>query len=133
MKFPETDYPTLVEGRIEGQIRCEALDGSDLYLPEQTGIIRDLKPFEKDGKTYAITHLQKKSKKGFLIMEPFIIHTYYWWHLQEFTQNPDGGWSWKPGTERGVYARTPGWRFDTDKKLVRPWVFSKGYAGGHWD
>ena len=62
MKIPDVLYPTVVEARISGPIRCESLDGKELYLPPQEGIIRDLKPFVQDGVTYAVTHLQKKSK-----------------------------------------------------------------------
>ena len=36
---------------------------------------------------------------------------------------------WKPGTEQGIYFRTPGWRWDTDLGMIR----TNGYAGLRWD
>ena len=121
-------YPTLIRGIIDGPIRCESLDGSELWLPPKEGILK-IPPFSQNGKTWSVTHLQKKASYFSLLFSPFIYHWGRFWHLQE--QDAQGNWF--PGTERGLYWRTPGWRWDSDPNLGSPWVFSKGYVGGHLD
>lgn len=70
------------------------------------------------------THLQKKSRCGFLLTWPFCFHVWFFWRKQK--QNKKG---WRPGTEQGIYGRTPGWRYDYDLGMIR----TNGYLGGHWD
>jgi hypothetical protein len=133
MNRPTVDYPTLVNGRISGPIRCESLDGTELWLPPQEGKLA-IVPFQKDGKWFGISHIQKKSNSFSLYFSPFSYHFGEFWHLQE--QDEKG--NWKPGTEKGIYIRCPfSWRWDVpgtvlDGKLEH-WIFSKGYAGGHLD
>ncbi len=127
MKRPTVLYPTLVKGIIYGPIRCESLDGSEMYLEGSNTsptYFDHFAPFEMKGKTWAVSHLQKKSPRFTLLFDPFIFHWGKFWKLQE-----DG----KPGTERGIYWRTPGWRRDLDPKLEIPWVWSWGFLGGHLD
>jgi hypothetical protein len=131
MKRPGVSYPTLIKGRISGPIRCESLDGSELWLPKQDGIL-SIPPFERDGKTWCVSHIQKRATFFSLLYDPFIFHFGKYWHLQE--QDERG--NWKPGTERGIYWRTPGWRWqipDAHSDLT-PWIWSWGRApGGHLD
>jgi hypothetical protein len=120
---PKVNYPTVIRGYVEGPLRLESLDGTEMYLEPQ-GELRNFQPVVIDGKTWAVTHLQKKSKRGWLLMSPYI---YHWWNFSEL-QIPG-----KPGSEKGIYWRTPGWRWDNDPHMARPWVFSKGYFGWHLD
>lgn len=80
---------------------------------------------EDDGRTI-LTHLQKYSHFGFMITRPFCIHFWLFWKLQE--RNPFLE-VWRPGTERGIYTRTPGYRWDKDLGMKWTW----GYFGLHWD
>jgi hypothetical protein len=75
---------------------------------------------------WVVTHLQKQSRCGFLLFWPFIFHVWFFVKKQEV--NGDG--DWVPGTERGFYARTPGYRYDfADQKYIR----TRGFVGGRWD
>ena len=76
-----------------------------------------------EGRTI-LTHLQKYSHFGFMITWPFCFHFWLFWKLQEWGE---GGWI--PGTEQGIYFRTPGWRWDIELGMKGTW----GYFGGHWD
>jgi hypothetical protein len=135
MNGPNVLYPTLVKGRIDGPIRCESVDGSELWLPNYGDCELHIEPFEKNGKMWCVSHLQKKAKYFSLRFDPFIYHWGKFWHRQEFTEEPDGVIHWKPGTERGIYWRTPGWRWNIPDKNsdMTPWIFSKGFFGGHLD
>lgn len=132
MKYPEELYPTVVEGVIYGPVRCESLDGSEMYLttPDEVTVFKNFKPFMKDGKMWAVTHLQKKSRKGWLKMSPQSYHRWWFWKLQE--QDEQG--NWKPGTERGIYFRKPfSWRWDVASTNGKHWIWTFGFLGGHWD
>lgn len=132
LKTPTVLYPTLVKGVIIApEIRCESIDGSELWLPSSYGEMwfQNARPFvHSDGKTYAISHLQKKATYFSLLYDPFIYHWGKFWHLQE--QRQDG--SWIPGTERGIYWRTPGWRWQKPDANSNgtPWIFSGGRIPG---
>jgi len=128
VKKPTSLYPAVLYGIISGPIRCESLDGSELWLPPRTGVLH-IEPFERDGKTYGVSHMQKASTFGYLIMRPFIIHVWHFFKLQ--AKDDNGGWM--PGTERGFYGRTFGWRWDVAGTNGEHWIFSKGFLGGHWD
>jgi hypothetical protein len=128
MKRPTCLYPTLARGIISGPIRCESLDGSEIWLPPANGILR-IEPFNKDGKTYAVSHMQKASSSGYLLMSPFIFHAWHFWKHQA----KDSAGGWLPGTEQGIYTRSPGWRWDVAGTNGEHWIFSKGFLGGHWD
>lgn len=124
-------YPTLVRGVIKGPIRCETFEGPEIWLPNQDGIIR-MEPFEANGLMYCVSHLQKKATYFSLLYDPFIYHYGLFWKLQE--QDDKGGW--KPGTEQGVYWRTPGWRWQKPdaKSDWTPWIWSWGrFIGTHLD
>lgn len=72
-----------------------------------------------------LTHLQKYSPFGLMLTWPFCFHFWLFWKKQQF----DGGGNWLPGTEQGIYFRTPGWRWDADLGMIWTW----GYFGLHWD
>lgn len=133
MKYPEVDYPTVVAGYIEGPLRWESLDGDELWFGYSYGRMSNITPLDFDGKTWGITHLQKKSRWGWLLMRPFCFHAWYFSKLQK--QDVHGNWI--PGTEKGWYVRTPGWRWDIAGTMIdgvlRHWIFTKGYFGRHWD
>lgn len=100
-------YPSAVFSFITGPVRTE----------------------EKDGRII-LTHLQKFSPFGFLVTWPFCFHFWVFWKLQEMTdEGAHHAEKWKPGTEKGIYGRTPGYRWDQDLGLKWTW----GYLGGHWD
>lgn len=134
-KCPEVLYPTLTHGVIDGPIRIESLDGSQDYLPPQSGVLH-IPPFEKDGKMWTVSHIQKKAKFFSLLYDPFIYHIGYFWKLQESYIDSNGVEIYKPGTEIGLYTRSMGWRWQRPdaKSKGSPWIFSGGrIPGTHLD
>lgn len=85
-----------------------------------TGPIR----VEKSGDRTILTHLQKYSHFGFMLTWPFCFHFWLMWRLQKGTEG-----NWEPGTEQGIYFRTPGYRWDADLGMK----FTRGYLGSHLD
>ena len=79
---------------------------------------------EQSGSQTILTHLQKYSWGGFMLTWPFCFHVWLFWKRQQVDQT-----GWYPGTEQGIYARTPGFRWDTELGMI----FTKGYIGTHWD
>lgn len=134
-KYPTVDYPTIDSGVIHGPIRCESLDGSEMYLEEDdVTVLNDFKPFVLNGKTWGVSHLQKRSKRGWLKVSPSCYHWWWFWKLQE----KDSNGQWISGSERGIYFRQPfSWRWDVAGTVIdgilRHWIWTKGYLGGHWD
>jgi len=86
-----------------------------------TGPIR----FEVSQDQNILTHLQKYSRFGFMFTWPFCFHFWLFWKLQDGS-DIDG---WQPGTEQGIYCRTPGYRWDAELGMKKTW----GYLGLHWD
>ena len=131
MKRPSVLYPTLVKGIIRGPIRYESLDGSQMYGPEREGNLR-IPPFEMDGKMWCVSHIQKKAKYFSLTFDPFIYHFGKFWHLQETFIDGNGVEIYKPGTEQGIYFRTPGWRWQRPDQRSNwtPWIWSWGRVPG---
>ncbi len=142
MKTPTVLYPTIIEGVVSGNIlRLESLDGSELLLSSKSvdvikGVSHDGEawqlsnagPFVFFGKTWGISHIQKWSHWGWLKVNPDCFHRWWFWR----TQQQDARGHWLPGTERGFYFRKPfSWRWQIDEK--QPWIWTKGYLGGHWD
>lgn len=128
---PTVAYPTLVRGIISGPIRCESADGTEIWLQPRKGPFR-LEPFRLGGKVFCVSHLQKKSSYFSLLFDPFIYHQGVFWHLQE--QDIEG--TWQPGTEKGIYWRTPGWRWQLPDKNSNGtnWILSGGrIPGAHLD
>lgn len=79
-------------------------------------------------KQEVLTHLQKYSTCGFLITYPLCFHVWLFWKKQEY-EVVNEEVRWKPGTEQGIYMRTPGFRYD--KELGMKWTW--GYGGLRWD
>jgi len=138
-KRPTVLYPTIVQGTIRGPfIRCESLTGPELLLPRADfpNEFRNFGPFQKGEHTYFVCHLQKAAYAFSLRYNPFIYHWCHGWKPQEFTRNPDGTITWKPGTEKLLYWRTPGWRWQMPDAVSdwTPWIFSGGrIIGTHLD
>lgn len=104
---PSKQYPRTVLALVTGPIRTE--------LSEDRTIL---------------THLQKYSHFGFMFTWPFCFHFWLFWTLQSYWESEDGSSRcWIPGTEQGIYFRTPGYRWDTDLGMKWTW----GYFGLHWD
>lgn len=142
MSYPSQKYLTIISGEIWGPIRYEALDGSE-YFDEKNIACRfhNFTTFEKDGKMWEISIIQKKSPKGWLNTSPF---GYYWWNqskLQEQKIVDEGNGpflKWITGTERGLYFRCPfTWRRDIAGTMIdgqlRNWVHSGGHLGRRFD
>lgn len=144
---PTVEYPTIVEGVVEGQfLRLESLDGSERFINRPyveyredgalsilQGVFHDgtkwklshAGPFIFEGKTWGVSHLQKKSRYGWLKVSPDCYHRWYFWAGQE-----EG----VPGTERGIYFRKPfSWRWDVAGTNGQHWIWTRGYLGMRWD
>lgn len=117
---PLTTLPTAVLGLALTKTRIEDREGRVMIFPQSETYF-----FRKPIYGFAVTHLQKYSKFGFLLTWPFCFHIWYTFKFQE----GDDGVGWKPGTEKVLYARTPGYRKDTDYGMKWTW----GYIGLHWD
>lgn len=99
-------YPTCLIGYIHGMTRYETIGEIDFYdvdFPSNGQFLFLKKPFSWGGRTFAVTHLQKRSRFGFLIFWPFLICFWFQWRFQkkDFNFNAD----WIPGTEVGTYPR----------------------------
>lgn len=118
---PITTVPTVVVGYVKGTMRLETRSGLIALRNGSRWLIWERPTLMG----YAVTHLQKYSKFGFLLTWPFCFHVYYQSKMQEGSDT-DG---WVPGSEKVFYARTPGYRKDTDTGMKWTW----GYIGLHWD
>lgn len=76
-----------------------------------------------------MTHLQKKMKWGIFITtgwKSWGVHFWFHWHMQEF----HGENAYTPNSERGIYFRLPGYRWDIEEGMI----FTGGRVpGAHWD
>lgn len=127
MNKPTVLYPTLIRGIIKGPIRCESIDGTVIWLTERPGILR-IEPFELYGKMFCVSHLQKKATYFSLLYSPFIFHWGKFWKLQDKDQDGND----IPGSEQGIYWRTPGWRWQVPDlvSMGTPWILSGGRVPG---
>lgn len=125
-----TGLPTVILGYVFGPLRMERAGGGDRYFQGGLLILRD--PIRDAGDEWAVTHLQKKSKFGFLITWPFCLHFYYTFKFQERKIGNDGVTElWVPRTEQVLYWRFGKWRWDAgDSKFIGPWTW---YLGLRWD
>src|SRR6185312_17342381 len=102
---PLKTLPMAILGLVATKTREEDRIGHVLVFPWTEAYF-----FHKPACGFAVTHLQKYSKFGFLLTWPFCFHVWYTFKFQEGS-DAEG---WKPGTEKVFYARTPGYRKDTD-------------------
>lgn len=147
-KRPTVLYPTVILGVIEGPIRLESIDGTELFLPPGTDVnggflsgrvfpdklshIRNGGPLKINDKMYGVSHIQRRSPYFSLVYDPFIYHFGKFFVTQKEDENGKG----IPGTEKGIYFRTPGWRWQVpdEKSNGTPWIFSGGrIPGSHLD
>lgn len=131
--YPTAIMPTVISGYVSGQIRCENMDGEEMYL-DGGCTLTEWAPFERGGKTWAVSNIQKKSPYGWLKFDPA---GYCWWKMLRL-QKQDANGNWIPGTEFGWYYRKPfQWRWDVPGTMLdgslRHFVWTKGYAGCHFD
>ncbi len=79
------------------------------------------------------THLQKYSPFGFMLtltMWKLIpVPTFHFWLFWKRQEGNDI-LGWIPGTERGFYFRTPGFRWDAELGMKRTLGY---FPSGHWD
>ena len=115
--YAEWDLPN----RITYQHGGEEMIYPSAVLSFITGPIR----VEKSGSRTILTHIQKYSHFGFMVTWPWCLHFWIFWRLQKGNDNQ----GWEPGTEQGIYMRTPGKRWDAEEGMR----FTKGYAGLRWD
>lgn len=137
--YPTVLMPTVIKGYIQGPVRCESMDGGEMYiedgkLPSEGHQLIEYTPFDYLGKTWAVSNIQKKSPYGWLKFDPA---GYCWWKMLRL-QKQDANGNWIPGTEFGWYYREPWkWRFDFPGTkidgILRHWIWTKGYAGAHYD
>ena len=113
--------PRVLLGFVKGNVRWEKCGGLSCFDGRNTLFIKQ-RPV--DG--WAVTHLQKSSKFGFLVMWPFCFHVWWTFNYQE----KDTLGTWLPGTEKVFYLRFPGWRWEAGGCS---YILSKGYIGLHWD
>lgn len=129
---PSVLYPTLIKGYIDGPILCKSLDDSELWLLPKSGKLY-IPPFEQDGKTWFVSHIQRRAKSFSLLYDPFIFHrNFKTFKLQKEDENGKG----IGGTEIVSYFRSPGWRwqFPDEKSQGTPWIWSWGRVlGSHLD
>jgi len=82
---------------------------------------------DRSSQNWGPTHLQKKSRCGFLITWPFCFHIWFTFRYQQ--QDSQG--TWIPGSEIVFYWRPGMWRWDSDAETYMPWAW---YGPGlHWD
>ncbi len=85
--------------------------------------------YDEPSLKWVFTHLQKYSTCGFLFTWPFCFHVWFFWKKQQQKADENGFLIWQPGSEQGIYARTPGWRYDKELGMK----FTRGYCGLNWD
>lgn len=139
--------PTCLIGFVDGDLRWENCGGGQLFQ-EADPFLFMKRPcqFFLDEDPFVVTHLQKRSRFGFLIMR----HEAWWqlcfhlWITPRFqAQNAKGGWI--PGTETAFCVRL-GWsRWDAgDCKYIKGeqytiagrrfrFPFGTAYLGLHYD
>jgi hypothetical protein len=150
VKRPSVLYPTLKKGIIiANEVRCESIDGSELYLKpfdlpcqvfdldydaDRIPRVRfeNYPPFEINGKTYFLTHLQYRARYFSLLYDPFIYHQGRMIRPQEKKMDKDGVLQNVPGTEIFPYWRTCGWRWQLPdaRSEGTPWEWSWGRVPG---
>lgn len=119
-------------------IRCEYVSGEgDLIIQNENKkfwIMTGQTPkcdFYSPTKVVVLTHLQNKCKFG-IFFSPWPFQFHFWWHwkLQEYKLDDNNVLMRIPNSERGIYFRLPGWRWDIEEGMK----FTGGrIPGAHWD
>lgn len=107
--------PFCLLGSIYGPVRFETYGGIDKYDGKDRMFF-----FKEPQDEYALTHLQKKSQFGFLLMWPLC---FYFWLTIKFQE--DG----KPGSEIVLNGRA-GARWEAGRSL---YIWPSFYIGFHLD
>jgi hypothetical protein len=158
-KYPTAPGYTVLNGFVSGPLlRLESFSGGELWIKStdplpsgvawgywdkfgETGfILNNFAPFEKDGKIWSISDIQKSSKRGYLKCTP---DAYWFWDMDKLQDiGPDGkyvedtedGVNYRKGTKPLMFAC---WRADfagTDSKIDgirRNWIPSGGHFSLH--
>jgi len=136
-------YPTALIGFVGGPLRLETCGGGDLIdSASPFKILFHQKPIVTvSGKTYAVTHLQKQSRCGFLLAShekwwQLCFHLWFTFRYQQTKVGDGGAVITIPGSEKVFYWRV-GWsRWDAGdcKYVVEKIGFGTWYGPGlHWD
>lgn len=131
--------PIAILGYVSGAVRLEKCGGGDWYPWHDKILFFNRGETNWNDDVYTVTHLQKRSLFGFLLMS----HE-KWWHLcfhfwltfryqERVGSSVTGGAAhWVPGTEKVLYWRVGYSRWDAgDCKYIGPPTW---YGPGlHWD
>ncbi len=117
---PIDTVPTTIIGYVQGLVRMENRWGAIAFERNQHFFF-----WRKPLFGFALTHLQKYSRFGFLVNWPFCLHGWITFKKQD----GDDYIGWEPASEVTLYFRTPGYRQDTDYGVKWTW----GYIGLHLD
>ncbi len=110
-----TRLPTCIIGYVHGPVRWESVKRGDLYVNYQHFFLLVAARNE-----FALTHLQKRSRFGFLLMKgerwyDFVLYAWFQFRFQKqelLTNQWSTYLAWIPGTEIGTYPRIGIGRFD---------------------
>jgi len=117
--------PIVIFAWQTGEIRWESLKGNNRYSDPSLKPLILREPIYEGGETWLYTHLQKRSRMGIYLSWPICFHFWLMWRKQK----TDSNGNWLPGTEQGIYTRTPGYRWDIEEGMK----FTRGYGGLRWD
>ena len=111
--------------------RWEKPGGGDFYVASDAKSLQILAAnFEEGGVEYGPTHLQYKSKWGFLITWPLCFHFWYQVKPQQTALDKNGVLVTVPGSETVILVSI-GWaRWDAGNSC---YMIPRCYIGGHWD
>lgn len=126
--------PTCVIGLVKGPLRREKCGGEDGYQDgsEYHLIVPLTDPSKQNPTDWAITHLQKKSKFGFLLMWPLCFHVWFTFKYQQQKLSDGNVLVDVPGSETVLYWRV-GWKRWDAKDCVYIGPPTWYGPGLHWD
>lgn len=167
-EWPTAKGYTIKDGFISGhEIRCEAFNEDEIWINETNlppgisacvppsgqrwdgcgFVLKNCPPFERDGKTWSVSPIQKKSYHGWLTCFP---DAYWYWNMSKLQDSAIYDYYgtpkiiWKEGTEQGILLRKgtvllqPAcWRVDFASTEIdginRYWIPSWGHFGRRYD
>lgn len=134
-----SNLPTALIGFVKGSMRWEACGGDEWYGNIPSNFLFFRKPsftidkLKGEGpKLYAITHLQKKSKFGFLLMWPLCFHVWFTFKYQQQKLSDGNVLVDVPGSETVLYWRV-GWKRWDAKNCTYIGPPTWYGPGLHWD